>query len=42
MSFYEDLVTFIESNSDTKLIISAIIPRPWDLKHDASERRVKI
>lgn len=41
MSFYENLVTFIKSNSNTKLIVSAIIPRPCDLKYDPSERRVK-
>lgn len=41
MSFYENLVTFIKSNSNTKLIISAIIPRPCDIRQDPSERRVK-
>lgn len=41
MSFYENLITFIKSNSNTKLIVSAIIPRPCDLKYDPSERRVK-
>ena len=41
MSYYENLVTYINSHSSTKLIISAIIPRPCDLEHDPSETRVK-
>ena len=41
MSYYENLVTYIKSHSSTKLIISAIIPRPCDSEHDPSETRVR-
>lgn len=41
MSSYENLITFIKTNSNTKIIISAIIPRPCDMRFDPSERRVK-
>lgn len=34
MSYYENLVTFIKLRSTTILIISAIIPRPCDLRSD--------
>ena len=38
MSYYENLVTSIKSHSSTKIIISAIIPRPCDLPVDPTER----
>ena len=41
MSYYNDLVTTIRSRSSTKIIVSAIIPRPCDLKKDPYEKRVK-
>lgn len=41
MSYYENLVTYIKSRSTTKLIVSAIIPRPCDLRTDPTESRVK-
>lgn len=41
MSYYENLITYIKSVSSTKIIVSAIIPRPCDLPKDPTERRVK-
>ena len=41
MSYYENLITYIKSKSSTKIIVSAIIPRPCDLPKDPKERRVK-
>lgn len=41
MSYYENLITYIKSHSSTKIIVSAIIPRPCDLPVDPTERRVK-
>ena len=41
MSYYNDLITTIKSRSSTKIIVSAIIPRPCDLTVDPSEKRVK-
>ena len=41
MSYYENLITYIKSNSSTKIIVSAIIPRPCDMQDDPTERRVK-
>ena len=41
MSYYNDLVTTIRSRSSTKIIVSAIIPRPCDLQKDPYEKRVK-
>ena len=41
MSYYNDLVNTIKSKSSTKIIISAIIPRPCDLTKDPNESRVK-
>ena len=41
MSYYNDLITTIKSRSSTKIILSAIIPRPCDLTVDPSEKRVK-
>ena len=41
MSYYNDLVTTIRSRSSMKIIVSAIIPRPCDLKKDPYEKRVE-
>ena len=41
MSYYNDLITTIKSRSSTKIIVSAIIPRPCDFTVDPSEKRVK-
>ena len=41
MSYYNDLITTIKSRFSTKISVSAIIPRPCDLKVDHSEKRVK-
>lgn len=41
MSLYENLITYIKSRSNTKIIMSAIIPRPCDLQFDPTESRVK-
>lgn len=41
MSLYENLITFIRSRSSTKIIISAIIPRPCDLPSELAESRLK-
>ena len=41
MSYYNDLITTIKSRSSTRIIVSAIIPRPCDLKIDPFEQRVK-
>lgn len=41
MSLYENLITYIRSRSSTILIVSAIIPRPCDLRYDPTESRVK-
>lgn len=41
MSFYENLITYIRSRSNTKIIISGILPRPCDLSFDPTESRVK-
>ena len=41
MSYYQNLITYIKSHSSTKIIVSAIIPRPCDLPKDPSEKRVK-
>ena len=41
MSYYNDLITTIKSRSSTRIIVSAIIPRPCDLPKDPDERRVK-
>ena len=41
MSYYNDLITTIKSRSSTRIIVSAIIPRPFDLPKDPDERRVK-
>ena len=41
LSLFENLITVIRSRSNTKLIISAIIPRPCDLHIDPTESKVK-
>ena len=41
MRNYENLITYIQSKSSTKIIVSAIIPRPCDLSKNPKERRVK-
>ena len=41
MSYYNDLITTVKSRSSTKIIVSAIIPRPCDLTVDPSGKRVK-
>lgn len=41
ISLFENFVTIIRARSSTKLIISAIIPRPCDLQIDPTESKVK-
>ena len=41
MSLYENLITYIRSQSYTRLIISAIIPRPCDSYSNAAVKRCK-
>ena len=41
MSLYENLITYIRSRSYTRLIISAIIPRPCDSYSNAAVKRCK-
>ena len=41
MSYYNDLITTIKFRTSTRIIVSAIIPRPCDLPEDPDERRVK-
>ena len=38
ISYYENLITYIKSNSSSKIIVSAIIPRPCDVQEDPTER----
>ena len=41
MSYYNDLITTIKSISSTKIIVSAIIPRPCDFTVDPSVKNMK-
>ena len=41
MSYFENLITFIKSNSSSKIIVLAIIPRPCEMHEDPTEGRVK-
>lgn len=40
-SLYNNLVTYIQSKSNTKIIVCGILPRPCDLSTDPNEKRVK-